>query len=383
MLDTMQEQEFTTNKFGQNFHVDSPTVIIGSANPQGGSWKFSYDDEKVDLDKIPMIKPLVDRFDLIFAFKDNRDENILADYAFKKSEMEDRPTPDYSSYLAKHIMYGKQNYPKPKFSEEAKAMLNQYYVSIRIRFGSPRIRETIYRIAQNIARLKLKQIVDAEDAKETVQFYNVILQQLDMAVASPANPRDVVYEECLGILMESKTAISFEELVNLACKRNKHVERYIGKSFKLEENKKLRPILDMLRNHSRIGEVQMKPVVLEYIHDEDAAFHTSKTMVKASKQASDLYDPYDLPQDTPAKNLGQENRTGVSDLGSDRSDRSDSKGNSSLFKCYHPGCDFLTDDVGEYEKHGALNHIENPLLYPSDAECEKYGLKRQGKEWEK
>jgi hypothetical protein len=58
-------------------------------------------------------------------------------------------------------------------------------------------------------------------------------------------------------------------------------------------------------------------------------------------------------------------------------------GNGSLFKCYHPGCDFHTDDVGEYEKHGALNHYPNTLLYPSNAECEKYGLKRQGKPWER
>jgi DNA replicative helicase MCM subunit Mcm2 (Cdc46/Mcm family) len=155
MLDTMQEQEFTVNKYGQNFHVDAPTAIIGSANPIGGSWK-SMGDERIDLDKIPMIKPLIDRFDLIFTIRDSRDEDTLADYAFKKSEMEDRPTPNYTAYLAKHIMYAKQRYPKPIFSEEAKAMLNQYYVSIRVRYGSPRILETIYRIAQNIARLKLK-----------------------------------------------------------------------------------------------------------------------------------------------------------------------------------------------------------------------------------
>jgi replicative DNA helicase Mcm len=398
MLDTMQEQEFTTNKFGQNFHVDSPTVIIGSANPQGGSWKFSYEDEKIDIDKIPMIKPLVDRFDLIFAFKDNRDESILADYASKKSEMEDRPSPDYTAYLAKHIMYAKLRYPKPKFSYEAKDMLNQFYVSIRIRYGSPRIMETIYRIAQNIARLKLKNIVDEADAKETVQFYNFILQQLNMVVASPSNPRDAVYEECLGILMKSRFAISFEELVKSACERNKQVERYIGSSFKLEENKKLRLILDMLRNHSRIREVKMKPVVLEYIHAasaQAAASDTNESMVKAGKQAFDLYDPYDLPDDTAAKKLEPENIAEVSDPRSDRSDRSDSvhndtpeytpgeDGNGSLFKCYHPGCDFLTDDVGEYEKHGALNHYPNTLLYPSNAECEKYGLKRQGKPWER
>jgi DNA replicative helicase MCM subunit Mcm2 (Cdc46/Mcm family) len=123
LLDTMQEQDFTTNKFGQNFHIDAPTVIIASANPTGGSWKGGYDnnlDDKIDLDKVPMIKPLVDRFDLVFIFKDRRDENMLKEYAEKKSEMEDRKTPDYTSYLAKHIMYAKQRYPKPTFSEEAK-----------------------------------------------------------------------------------------------------------------------------------------------------------------------------------------------------------------------------------------------------------------------
>jgi hypothetical protein len=87
-----------------------------------------------------------------------------------------------------------------------------------------------------------------------------------MVVASPANPRDVTYEECLSILMESKFPIAFEGIAKTACERNKQVERYIGKEFRLERNIKLRPILDMLRNHSRVKEVQMRPVVLQYIH---------------------------------------------------------------------------------------------------------------------
>jgi hypothetical protein len=138
MLDTMQEQEFTTNKFGQNFHVDAPTAIIASANPVGGSWK-SYDrdgGDKIDLDKIPMIKPLIDRFDLIFTPKENTSEEQLAEYADRKSEMEDKATPDYMVYIAKHIMYAKQRCPKPKFSEEANAMLNQCYVNVRSSYGS-------------------------------------------------------------------------------------------------------------------------------------------------------------------------------------------------------------------------------------------------------
>ena len=74
-------------------------------------------------------------------------------------------------------MYVKQRCPKPKFSEEAKVMLNQYYVNVRVSYGSQRILNTIYAIAANIARIKLKHIVDAADARETMQFYNIILQQ--------------------------------------------------------------------------------------------------------------------------------------------------------------------------------------------------------------
>ena len=58
------------------------------------------------------------------------------------------------------------------------------------------------------------------------------------------------------------------------------------------------------------------------------------------------------------------------------------QGNSYSFKCYHFGCDFQTNDQIDYERHGALKHLENPLLYPSRYELKRYGLTPQGKEWE-
>lgn len=55
---------------------------------------------------------------------------------------------------------------------------------------------------------------------------------------------------------------------------------------------------------------------------------------------------------------------------------------NSLFSCYHKDCRFQTYDEKEYQKHGALKHFKNPLLYPSKAEIEKFGLEPQGKSWE-
>jgi replicative DNA helicase Mcm len=389
MLDTMQEQEFTTNKFGQNFHINSPTAVIASANPMGGSWKSYGDvDEKIDLDKIPMIKPLIDRFDLIFTFKDNRDENILTEYARKKSEMEDTKTPDYDIYLAKHIMYAKQRYPKPTFSEEAKAMLNQFYVGIRLKYGSPRIRDTLYRIAQNIARLKLKHEVDAHDATETMQFYNMILQNLNMVITLPSNPREVAYHECLYILKQTGSAISYEELISMAGERNTQVSKYLGTNSKLRNNIKLRSILEMLQNHSRIKTTQMKPIVLQYI----AVDGVNESINNGT--ACDPCDACDTTRDTLASNLednnGPNNFAGISETLSHRSHTSHSididngNGNGHMFSCYY--CEkigglFETANGQEYRKHCSQKHYNKPA-YPNMATIKVNGLKPQGKQWE-
>ena len=53
-----------------------------------------------------------------------------------------------------------------------------------------------------------------------------------------------------------------------------------------------------------------------------------------------------------------------------------------LFSCYHKGCHFYTNDEPKYRRHGAVKHPKNPLLYPSKAELEKYGLQPQEKSWE-
>jgi replicative DNA helicase Mcm len=423
LLDIMQEQQFTTNKFGRNFHIDAPTAIIASANPVGGSWR-SYNndnDSRIDLDKIPTIKPLLDRFDFIFIYIDNRSVSHLSEYADRKSEMEDRPTPDYTAYIAKHIMYAKQLYPKPKFSEEAKLMLNQYYVNVRANYGSPRILKTVYAIAANIGRLKLKHIVDAADARETMQLYNVILQQLDMIVALPSNPKDTTYEECLEVLKGSAFPLSYEEVVKTACMRNTQVARYVNgnsnRSLKLRDNKKLRLVLEMLQDHRYVNVIKMKPVVLQYIDGTD----------DISRQSCDSCDQYDLPKDTLAKNFGKNNSCPDVSLGEDENGKTatdgyngpktgpknisgsleteshrtqrahsepkyvpgdngndKSNGNGYLFRCYYcekQGNIFETNHEQEYHIHGNKKHFNKPM-YPNMATIKKYGLMLQGKEWE-
>ncbi len=173
LLSIMQEQSFTINKHGINARISSPTAIIASANPLNGEWD---DPEKVNLDEIPAIKPLIDRFDLIFVVRNMRDKLELRSYASKKLDLCGRKIiPDYTQYLRKYIEYSKRF--NPVLSKEAEHMLMGFYVNIASSYGSPRILESLIIIAKMIARLKLKTIVDAEDAYESQQLYNVILQR--------------------------------------------------------------------------------------------------------------------------------------------------------------------------------------------------------------
>jgi replicative DNA helicase Mcm len=273
LLDVMEEGEFTINKYGINATIKAPTTIIASANPINSTWKNNDYGGKIDLNEIPAIKPLVDRKDLIFVFKKPKDESAIREYTYKKSKLEDQLTPDYNNYLRKHIMYAKRI--NPKVSDEAKIMLNEYYIKISINFGSYRIRETLYRLTKAIARLKLKEIADAEDAKETMQFYNTNLLQYQQVISIPDNPRDITYNECVKILKETKSPIFLDELVITACKRNEQLKRYLGDEIKLRKNWKLRPVLDMLINHTSIKQVQEKPIVLEWIDETLSSSHTT------------------------------------------------------------------------------------------------------------
>jgi replicative DNA helicase Mcm len=241
LLAVMQEQFFNLNKYGIRCTISSPTAIIASANPVGGEWR---DPDKIDLDELPALKPLIDRFDLIYTFRMTRDEAAIREYANRKFDLDDKLIPDYYTYLQKHIEYSKRF--NPRLSEEAKFMLNECYIDIAKKYGSPRVRETVVIISKMIARLKLKSIVGAEDAKETMQFYNIILQQLEQIVNVTASPRDIVFNECVNVLMGTKSPTSFEEVIKSACQRNEQVRLYIGDRYKLEHSIKLRPVLELL-----------------------------------------------------------------------------------------------------------------------------------------
>jgi DNA replicative helicase MCM subunit Mcm2 (Cdc46/Mcm family) len=77
--DAIQEGKIPFGKYGFNMTLDGSATFIMSANPtNNSSWRNA---EKINLNEVPLISPLRDRFDLFFVFRTVRDRKVIADYA--------------------------------------------------------------------------------------------------------------------------------------------------------------------------------------------------------------------------------------------------------------------------------------------------------------
>lgn len=381
-LDVMEEGEFSINKYGVNARIKATTTIIASANPINNStWQ---DNEKIDLNEIPALNPIIDRFDLIFVFRNTKNEDEIRSYAYRKSGFESNNMPNYSNYIIKHLEYAKRF--NPLISEEAQQILNEYFIKIMLQddFGSNRILDTLFRLCKAFARLKLKNVVDVDDAKDTIQFYNVVLQQFQRVVNVPCNPRDLTFNECLEILKNSRTYFTLEELVKQACHNNQYIERYVcfgNKPLRLRDNIKVRGVYEMLLNHPNIRRVQEKPVVLQWRCDGCVPCDTRRNT--SSEDIKEKLSPQ-IPKINNASNSNLkvptvENAVSLTTHGSHRNDINSNAGYPP--DCYY--CDEVFDGIGKqgYDRHMIQKHANKPG-YPGKADIELHSLMTKGMPWE-
>ena len=300
----MQEEEFTKSAYGFTTKIPSPTTIIASANPASNSkWK---DNDKIDLSEFPLLIPLIDRFDQIFPFRDRKDPKEIKIFGKKYSNILAKKAkgqlPDYTPFLVKYIEYARQL--KPVLNEEAITMLEEFYINIKIKgFGSERVLPTLHKLTKALARLKLKTIADEEDAKEVMEFYNVMLVDFQKSVVVSQSPKDLAYNECLLLLERSKGSggITLEEMVKQICESNEQLANYFEypeKQLRIKNNRKMRNVCEMLLNHSNIKKIQEKPIVLQWIDPippptkTEESTITSITLTSAAEEqkTSDLCD---------------------------------------------------------------------------------------------
>jgi DNA replicative helicase MCM subunit Mcm2 (Cdc46/Mcm family) len=324
LLNALQEGKIPFAKHGFNTVLDGSATYIMSANPtHDGTWRY---ENKIERDEIPLLGPFLDRNDLVFIFRTNRIKSEIIKYAFDKADISEATYAEEEKnfkLLRTYILYCKRF--KPSLSHEAKNILIQFYASVATKTGSPRLFDTIRNIAYAIARLKQKDIIEVEDASDAVQFYNVILQQLEEIVVAAKDPRELAIEEIIKILNGSKYQFEFIELMRKVCNRNEFVSRYFGNDFHVDTNKKLRMLRDRFVkggvDNSRILIVSLSPLVLAWkssYDSDDKAKDDSKT--DRLTDQTDQTDQTDLPLFDRSPNIKNENNVISDDNSSSKID---------------------------------------------------------------
>ncbi len=279
LLDCMEENGFAIAKHGFSTFVEAHPSIIASANPINNKWQ---NGESISFSEFPTLLQIIQRFDLIFIFRENRDVTYLERYVDERKRIADNYKKGIyekdEEFLKKYLLYARTF--KTELNDEASSILRQFFISMGASgiSGLPRKFDSLMRITMSIAKLKLKNSADAEDANETILLYNDILKDFNQVVAISKNPRDLSFDMIRKIIREYNGHPIFLTTAAVeACKRDPNIKYYLlGKDFqgnnhkdiaenlKLNKSHHLKEVLSLLRNDACIQIVKEKPVEVRW-----------------------------------------------------------------------------------------------------------------------
>ncbi len=207
MHEAMESQRVSVAKAGITASLQCRCSMLGAANPKLGR----FDDAEALASQINMPPALLSRFDLIFALTDKpnaaRDQKI-AEHILKghvRGELMNVPNPeeikgiDYQrimeetdvlrpvydrEFMRKYVAFAKRY--TPVLGDEARQMIIDKYLAIRKlgeKAGSSvpitaRQLEAFIRLSEASARIRLSQVVEAEDAERAIRIVEHYLKKM-------------------------------------------------------------------------------------------------------------------------------------------------------------------------------------------------------------
>lgn len=168
--EVMEQQSISINKAGIHVTLNARAAVLAAANPIYGNF---IDDTLEKQIKIP--DSLLSRFDLIFLVLDDNsyDSEIADKVLFNHSDMTDTKEINILE-LQKYIFECKKI--KPRLLKETAQTIADFYVQLRstkTRFPiTPRILDSLVRLANANARFRKSEIVEEEDAQEAISLVN-------------------------------------------------------------------------------------------------------------------------------------------------------------------------------------------------------------------
>ena len=208
--EVMEQQTCSVAKGGIVATLNARTSILSAANPIYGK----YDPYKNITENVNLPVPLLTRFDLIFIVRDSPDkekDNLVASHILeihRDTEKAARPAIDIDLF-SKYLSYAKQM--EPALTAEAIDIVRSYYMDMR-RIESegmitvtPRQLEGLIRLASARARLLLKDMVDAEDARRAIYLVDQMMRTAGVDVNTGKTDLGVLYGKPQSVVSKEKT----------------------------------------------------------------------------------------------------------------------------------------------------------------------------------
>ncbi|KYC53990.1 MAG: Minichromosome maintenance protein MCM [Candidatus Methanofastidiosum methylothiophilum] len=178
--EAMEQQTVSIAKAGIIATLNARASILAAANPKRGR----FDSYKPLGEQIDLLPTLLSRFDLIFILtdkpKESEDKKIAEHILKLHSNEEDNITPPIETEtIRKYAIYSKKTIQEISLTDEAKNRLLEFYVSIRKKGEekntpipiTARQLESLIRLSEARARMRLSDKVMVEDVEEIIQLY--------------------------------------------------------------------------------------------------------------------------------------------------------------------------------------------------------------------
>jgi len=185
--EAMEQQTVSIAKAGIICSLNARTSVLAAANPIDSK----YDPKKSVVENINLPPSLLSRFDLIFLVLDKPDERTDAQLARHLVALYrlDRQPPAAAvnqKLLCDYISYARREV-HPKISQEAASALVKSYVELRglggnrkVISATPRQLESLIRLSEAHARMRLSQKVEESDVEEAVRLMKDSMQTAAM-----------------------------------------------------------------------------------------------------------------------------------------------------------------------------------------------------------
>jgi len=186
MHEAMEQQTVTVSKANVQATLKAQTSVLAAANPKFGR----FDPSQGIPQQIDLPPALINRFDVIFTMRDipsrSNDEKV-ATHILEEHQKEAKAMTVDRDLFRKYVAYAKQRV-NPKLTNEAVAKMKEFYVGLRNRPMmegtemrtipiSARQLNSIIRMSEAAARLRLSETVDGEDADRGINLMKYYLEQ--------------------------------------------------------------------------------------------------------------------------------------------------------------------------------------------------------------